>query len=660
MRHPRLFTSASLLLALAACRDPGGSGTETESGTDTSASEGPPTTTDTGGPLVPELPKDRYFLRLDDTPPPPVVLELDKDKALEVFGEQATREIKLIDLDSTGLLVNVLTTIQNSCGTGWSTYVETPNAMLPVNPAHDCALTELGKTYGASKAEWQVSPEFAMVRLLTMTPRNAVVVGTELADFEKLFKQNGNNFGELSFSDILAASLYCEGTAAEAALCTDKLRSTDPAEVTQEKDLHMRPFISPTVLAETLKVTLMASHPNIANDQGTLPVTLYDALKDMQPLADKFGPIGDHPGLLLPDDADFATSSNALTADFKMIATAESNLRRVDGIDASVGGGEMFLSASPIPLAFDFMDEDKVKFEGIAAVPTVDMRMAIVELPTKIAQCTGDVATCGENLPDSPVGTDYVWSQPPWSLERIVGQAAYMAYGARVYKQCFVKFDPECLAQVAIGSDGAPPGWSVFKTDFMTVKVPAPQYLWEMLLGVAQVAVHNPTGDGTAEIAEGDAQPVFAIKGVEIGLSADELLVEIRKALQTQSDKIADVILGNYWKKNPQLDFFYQRGDDDKPYLYFIAEGDKRPDPADPEKLAAYAYAKPGFFSDPELGTKVSKTSIEGVADTAHEKYALPAGRTVLYMQDDAGDTYELEFTVPASPSEIAVRVNKL
>jgi hypothetical protein len=667
MRHPRLLLPVSLLLpALAACPSSPADTTDTDAGSTTDASSGStaasePTTT--SEPPPPVLPTNRYFLRIDDTPPPPVVLEMDKAKALEIFGDKAAKEIKLIDVDSTTLLTEVLSRIQSSCGDAWDDYVDTPDNQLPVSPGHNCALTELGKTYGAN---WKTSPQYAMVRLLTMTPRNAVVAGTELAEFEALFKQNENNFGGYSFSDVLAASLFCEGTPAEATACTQKLKSTN-LDKNHEKALHTKPFIAVDVLRETLKTTLLGSHPNIGNDQGLLPVTLYDALKDMQPLSEKLGPTGDHPGLLVPDDQDFTTYSDALTPAFKMIATAESNLRRVDGIDASVGAGEMFLSTSPAPLAFDFMDAQKVVFEGIAALPTVDMRMAITELGELVPSCEDGLGACQDNLPTTDPLPDalktFVWGRPLWALERIVGAAAHAVFSERVYKQCLVVLNPDCLAEVSIGSDGNPKGWSVFKTDFMSVDVPPPQYLWEMLLGVAQVAIHDPTGDGKADIEEGKALPVFALKKVPIGLTAEQMLAQIRPTLQGQADKIADVILGNFWTKNGRLDFYYRRASDGgPPYLFFVGPNDKRPDENDPKQLAAYTYKTPGFYSDAAMTQKVSQTDIAGIPDTEHEKYQLPEGASTLYMRDDSDFVYQLDFSVPpgADPVEIVVRVTKL
>ncbi len=692
---PRL--SVPLIALLLGCGDATAtSDTDASSGSsgstgDTPTTTDPPTTgeTETGVPVEAEA---RYFLRIDDNPVPPVKLEMDRAKVLEVFGEAATKKIKLLDVDSTPLLDEVLARIQSSCGTAWDDYdANIPNNKLPVDAKHDCSMTELGMTFGPN---WKTSPQFQMVRLLTMTARNARVGGTVMNDMEKLFGANQNNFGEFSFQDVLAASLFCPLAPNEDAnTCTDKLMSINPGEVAQEKILHVRPFISTAVLADTLKTTLMLSHPNIANPDGKLPVTLYDALYDMKPLADKFGPVDDHPGLLMHDDSDndgvdeFTTRSDALTEDFMMAAVAESNLRLVDGIDASVGAGSMFVNTGAAPLSFDFLDEKKVQLLGIAPNPIVDMRMRITELATSVPSCDGthgdSAEACKTNLPESPLGGDkYVWSMPLWSLERIVAQAAYATFKDRTYTRCFVNFDAQtCLTDAKIGVNGAPKGWTVFFTELDTPKFPPPQFFWEMLLDVAQETLHDFSGpdvddfdkdgdkteltaraDGKLEIEEGQLNPIFALKGLSIGLTAEQMIAQIRPNLQEQADFIANVILGKFWKHNAHLDFYYRRvAPGAPPALFFVHPSDPVPD-ATGEALGAYAYKNPGFFADAALTTKLSSTKLDPIAETEHEKFLLPAGETVLYIEDDEDRVHRLRFFVPAGddPTEIVVHVQAL
>lgn len=641
-----LFGIAAPLLALlaGACLE-APADSDSDGTTDGSSSGGTSTATPTTGDDTgtPALAEGRYFVRIDDDPVPPVVLEMDKAKVLEVFGEEATRKIKLLDVDSTPLLVNVLTSLQNACGTGW-----TDKALVNVTAAEedvklapstlfDCNATELGKSFGPN---WLASSEFAMVRLLSLTPGLITAKGvksTSLYDLALAFKGP-------QFRKILAGSLFCDGTPAQQAACA----KSPPT------DLLMRPVLPIAILAETLKQTLLATHPNINNAEGKLPITLYDALHDMQPLAEKLGPSGVHPGLLVADDAAFTTQSDALTPAFRMRAVAESNLRLVEGVDASNGSGSMFLNVGDVPLVFDFNDPEKLQMLGIADAPIVDMRMQLSELPIPVPSCTGDA--CKTNLPDQPTDS-FVWSKDPWTLEHIIAKGAFNAFLERSFEYCYLAIDP--CDPISIGTQGNPKGWSLFMIDTLA-KGPQPQYLWELLLEVAQAAVHDPSGDGTGDILEGKANPIFALKGVPIGLTAEQMIAEIRPNLQAQAEFIAKTILGKFWKHNDHLDFYYRRGSDGgAPILFFVAPSDPRPDANDPEALATYGYAKPGFFADPALATRLSKTALDGVADTEHEKLQLPVGETTVYMQDDAGKNYSLRFFVPtgADPTEIIVHV---
>jgi hypothetical protein len=698
--------AAPLLAVLSAC-PPGPATPDDETGTSTDATtEDQPTVADTSSSddttSEPAEEEQVYFLRVDDTPPPALpAIELNKEKTLEVFGEQAARDIHLIDVDSGPLIDEVLARILSACGDKWDDYdPSVPNNQLPVDPKHDCSLTELGKSFGNTEAERKLSPQYQMVRLLTMTPRNARVGGTIMNDMELLFSSNENNFGEFSFQDVLAASLFCPSKQGESSdLCTDKLKSNHPEEATQEADLHVRPFIAIDVLAKTLNDTLLKSHPAIkfADGKPLLGVTLYDALKDMQPLSEKFGPdeASGHPGILKPDSDGFTTHSDALTADFKMIAFAESNLRRVEGIDASVGAGEMFVNIAsdddleddvhPPPLRFDFENPQKVLIQGLTAEPTVDMRMQLFEIDgdaepgtlAPVPSCDGthgdDTEACKQNLPTTPLGEQYVWSQPVWSLEYIIGDAAYRSFRDREYTRCFVKFGPEgCLTAAAIGIDPDPNGWTTFNSQVVGPEFPPPQFFWEMLLDVGQESLHDFYGpnttklaDGTPEIEEGALNPTFTLRKLPIGLTAAELEEALRPNLQTQAGYIADVVLGRYWKNNVRLDFYYRRANKidaggGPPLLFFVAPSDLRPSKDDPDSLSAYGYANPGFFADAGLTDKVSSKNLGGIGDTEHEKFQLETGATTLYMQDDEGATYALEFLVPeaADPTEIVVRVD--
>ncbi|WP_437305666.1 hypothetical protein [Sorangium sp. So ce388] len=624
-----LLLSAALaaLAALAACGDDDGGGGNGAAGG--GGGEGGAGST----PVIEE--PNRFRMRIDDAEVPSVTLQLDKQKALQVFGEDGAKQITVLNVDTTGLLRNALEQIQDACGTTWRNDSE--------NPGHDCTLTPLGESFGVA---WQTSPEFALVRLLTMTPANADVTGTSLEGFQKLIDDNPSTFS-FSFADILAEALGIE--------------MTDP-------------FVRIDDLIGALQQQLLGTHPAISDSTGVrLPVTLYEALFDLQPLSQKLGPFGNHPGVLVPDDSTFMTKSNVLLPDFQMRVVAESGLRRVSGVDLSKGGGDMFLREGDAPLRFDFLDPEKLQITGIAQSPTVDMRIGLHELPTVVPSCI-EMPACKANYPGTPVGTDTIWTLSPFLIEPIVARAAHIRYQERQYGRCFIGSttpppDPSCYVGVGIGQGGDPLGWTHFASDIVIggrpVTSPPPQFLWELLTEVGQVAIHDPTGEGNPDIVEGKAQPVFALPGVGIGLTGDEIVTELRQTLQGQAKEIAEIILGRYWVNNDTLDFFYDRGaPGGAPYLYFVAEDDLRPSDQGSEAPRDYAYDKPGFFTSDDLdeASKVSKKELDGLADTTHEKYRLPPGDTTLYMQDDEAAVYEVRFHVPDTddPVEITADVKRL
>ncbi|MCA9638359.1 MAG: hypothetical protein KC420_20155, partial [Myxococcales bacterium] len=210
---------------------------------------------------------------------------------------------------------------------------------------------------------------------------------------------------------------------------------------------------------------------------------------------------------------------------------------------------------------------------------------------------------------------------------------------------------------VYIGPNGdypdSPPGWSIYDVFLNLGNPPKDQYVWELINEVAQVALHTPP---YGDIPEGSADVAFTLHDIEIGVSGTAIAEAARPYLQEQAAKLSDLILGDYWKNNDPLDFYYRRGADNKPYLFFVNQKDLPPG-------SAYEYASPGFYTCPELTAECKASSLDlgGAGDTAHEKFYLPPGETVLYLADDLGDTYRTRFIVPDSGDapEITVRISK-
>ena len=551
------------------------------------------------------------FLRAQ--PNTTVRLDLDKAGVAQVINADIQKQLTILRLDPSALLTNALGQIKNACGTSWQ--------LDNTDPQHDCSLTALGQTFHGSNGSWQTSAEYSLVRLLTMTPANVVVDGTSIVKLKNLADALQIGGG---FRDILSETLGIS-------------RTTE--------------IVSTANVAAALQTDLLETHPAIGA-AGTIPITLYDAMNDLSPLGTTLGPSGSHPGVL---DPSVPPHSVVFDSTFLMTIIAQSNLRWLDGVILSSGKEYISVVVDTTGptytdvLEFDFNDPARFAIQGLVPTPTVDLRMKVLENAAIVPACTTDTATaaqCQGNLPSTPFGTTYLWSKPAWQTEHIVGRAAYNQYQSRQFSKTY-KLLGLSAANVYVGRSPNPLGWAQFQTLLNLGAPPPDQYLWELINEVAQVALHRLP---SSTIPEGQANVAFTLKGIPVGLTADQIRASVRPTMQAQASTLSDMLLGDYAANNGAVDFYYRRGADGVPTVYFVAPGDPRP-------VATYGYAHPGFFQDPGLTTKASSLVIAGSGDTTHEKLRLSAGETVVYAQNEAGQVYRLRFVVGADPTQIVVHV---
>jgi hypothetical protein len=602
-----------MLAVLGGCgASPGREATEGGSDDETGGTEGGATESvdESGGPPV--GPEAMFELRISDEAPAPLTLEMNKDEVAELFGARAD-EILLLELDSTPLLTSTLTTVRDACGLAWLFDEPDPN--------HDCSLTPLGQTFVGPDGTWQTSPEYAMVRLLTMTSANVDVSGTSsegLAELADALSWIIDDYSQI-LSDVLA------------------IERTETV-ITLES------------LVESFHDNFVATHPAVG-ESGALGLTLADALSNLSTLADRYGPMDGHPGVI---DPSFPVQGEVFGPDFKMVAVADSNLRLVEGVDADQGqegAGKGYASividrtgpAFEDELEFDFNDPEKFRVEGLVEDLTVDMRFKLSESPQFVPSCTGS-DVCKGNLPGAPTSPQSVWALDPWEFEYLVTHAAYLDYVA------LPPFSVDYLlgsASVDVGQNGNPLGWIEYFVFLGLGNPPEDQYVWETILEVAQVRLHD---SGFSTFPEG-VELAFTIEDIPCGLSGSEAAEAVRPYLQEQASDISDFLLGDYKDDNDPLDFYYRRAEDGRAYVYFAAAEDR------PEG-ATYGYADPGFYEDAALAQKASTTSIDGVADTTHEKLALAAGESRYYFEDDTGTRYRVRFVVGDDDASLEVAVS--
>ncbi len=553
-----------------------------------------------------------------DTGSPVLRFDLDRKGVSEVISDDVQKDIRVLELDTTSLLTSALTQIKESCGVDW----RQDNA----DPKHDCSKTELGRTFGAGTT-WRTSPEYSFVRLLTMTPANVVVAGTSISGLQGIADTLGTGGG---FRTILRETLGIART---------------------------REIVTTPSVVTALRENWLASHPAVSAD-AKLPITLYDVMQDLASIADRFGPASGHPGIL---DPSFTPRSVVLGPQFRMILEARSNLRWLDGVDLSGDGlraqkdymAHVVDTVGPTyddVLEFDFNDPTKfdIPAAGLVAAPTVDLRMRVLENAVFVPACTEGNA-CKNHKPATPY-KNYIWTQPKWELERLLAAAALNDYASRSgFKETYNSLGFIPSAWVTVGADDNPAGWTTFRTLASLGDPPPPQYLWELILEVGQVALHRI---GSTTIAEGAADVAFTLRNINVGLTANEIRAAMRPELQRQRRILSDRLLGDYAANNGAVDFYYRRGADNEPYLFFAAAEDPRP-------TDAYAYKKPGFFADADLSQKLSTKNAGTSGDSSHEKLALSTGETTVYMEDDQAKVYRLRIVVGADAAEIQVYISR-
>lgn len=508
----------------------------------------------------------------------PIVLEMSREEVDELLGPIAA-DLELLTLDPDQLLRAALQFIRNSCGTDWTSSDATPE--------FDCSLTELGRTYGP---DWASSPEFATVRLLASTAYNTDPDGTSLegvAGAANLLRIGGG------FDDILADTL--ERGKGDLAVGDD-------------------------ALVGALRERLLATHPETTEDGG-IPITLEDALADLDTLTDRLGPAGDHPGIVDPSER---MVGEVLGPDFGMELEMASNLEVFDGVDLSVGKGYLVVSDGDDPVELDFLEPSRFRLQGLVDQPTTDLRFAMSESPDRAEACTPEVA-CWDNLPGNPVNAASVWAMEPWTTEYIIADASRREHVGREYTRSYsLLFIP--VVNIRIGQN-SPGGWIDYDVLLDIGNPPTPQYLWELILEVAQQNLHEGP---RYSLPEGAVNAAFSLQGVPTGLSAVDAEAEVRVNLQAQSSEIAQALFGDYRKNSDPVDLFFARDADGQPSLQFVSGLDRSAE-------GSPIHARPGFYLDAALTQRASAER-----DGRHV-WPVVMGESTLYAQDDAGQVFRID-----------------
>lgn len=591
--------------------------------------------------------EDSFIMRLRPNDTKPLVrLELDRAGLGEVLNEGIQRDLVIAELELDSLLTSTLNTIKSSCGTCWTG----SGSGCASTSSYDCSKTSLGCSYGSGPTctGWKNSPEYALVRLLTLTPNNANIKGSSLGRMADVVDALGSLGLSKSFSDLLADSLGIGKN--------DTIVSTQGA-------------------AKALLDNLIGSHPNIVHRDGKplMPVTMYDALQDLSTLGATFGPHSSgHPGIVDPASPTFGSVFPADT--FRMILVAESNLQWQDGVELGQGKNYLSMIVDDVGPTFDdvveydFHNPARFSIVGIPAEPSVDLRFSLYETDRNIPVCEN----CRNHTPSNP-SAGYVWALKPWTLEYILAASAYNTYQTpALHRYTEYRFILK-LAEIFVGhaggrKAGTPAGWTVFDVgglaQVFTGQPPPPQYMWEAIMDIAEVVGHRNVKDnrptpncpnlGNNEneytICEGDLNPSFTMFNIPTGVTATKLVALARDKMAEQRDLLTNRLLGGFEANNGCVDFYYlRRGGHNMLWLTHSS---------DPLPSGCVAPAGDGFYSDEALTQKVSATAVSGVNDTVHHKWIATTGEHTLYMRDADNQVWRLIVHVPepAVSTEITVR----
>jgi hypothetical protein len=377
--------------------------------------------------------------------------------------------------------------------------------------------------------------------------------------------------------------------------------------------------------------------------EGALPVTLTDVVSDFATFSDRYGPslINGHPGFVAG-----TTKANVLTKDFALTVRANANALPYKGVDLTDGTTASVSSLrSQIETLFDFDDPNWLRVEGLVeGVPEIEsLTFRIVE----------DAKFLEGGLSPEGHGSSLAWLAPRWTLERVLIEAAYGAFQGLDSHVAYTPPDREDPIFEATVQDG----WQDITVKGGIGSPPQASYVWDMLVEIAQVRLHD------GGIPEGKANVEFTLHDVPLGTDTATLEQNIRDNLRKTPAALLGIAQEIIDNTDGAADFYYYRaspvnraelsGD----WLYFVNDEDiEKGDAGEP--VRDYTYRHPGFYADEGLTKKVSAlVPLDG--DTAHEKVRL-SDHPRVFVEDDAGAVYALSNGIKPSPNRISLHVERV
>ncbi len=419
------------------------------------------------------------------------------------------------------------------------------------------------------------------------------------------------------------------------------------------------PIVPVEDVAAAFVETVVASHPNAMTRPGpvddahpdgrwpvapgTIPVTLDDVAFNFETLPEKFGPVGDHPGIVEDARGVLVTED-----DFRFTVKVSAQALPYKGVELPTAA-KATVNSKPgqIEHLFDFSDPAWLAIDGLVPEPRIGvLTQRVLEAPTFVPG--------GTTPAPAPYGDSPAWDLDPWFFEALIVQTGFR-WAAKVPAHC----DEYELGTgtVAFRACVEDTGWVTMETFNDVGDPPAPSYLWDLLLEIAQVRLHD------GGLAEGDADIEVTVEDVAVGLSASEIVDRIRENIEQNPAGLRELVRAITDNTEGDADFYYVRTRPDAPadvagdYLFFVTEDDLRRGP-DGAPVRGYDYENPGFFADPDLSDKIS-TLDEVDGDTSHEKVRIEPG-DVVYVEDADGRRYRVEVGPKPSLHRIVLSITRL
>ena len=383
-------------------------------------------------------------------------------------------------------------------------------------------------------------------------------------------------------------------------------------------------FLSIENLGEVILELLIATHPEVVRDaagEPSLRVTLYDALQDLAPVAERFGPAEGHPGFLTGE-----SRATVFEPGFLLSVPVRSNIDVREGVDASAQTKAfLFVFDEDSTISIDFVSDDAT-IVGVADEPTVDLEFVLSENSSFLSAGADQVGRPDADRPGFFRGAGQSFDAAPWQIERLIAESAYLQYATRFGPDYTnrLRYDAGSIVDACVIDWDR--GWVAITTSGGLGNPPAPAYAWDILSEVAQLRLHE------GGIAEGMVELAFRLPGLPIGLDADGLIERLRPSLQAQEAELADQIVNRESITDSTVDFFYEPRPDGA-LIYFVAPEDIR---------GGYEYERPGFFADAALTVMTSTLNPLGTDDTSHHKLVPVAGQAH-FFEDDEGTIFRLD-----------------